>query len=160
MKINKSTRHSKIAGDFGEMLVLYWLSKYGFECAKVDHTGIDLIAANPNTKKRMGISVKSRTRSLGSENEFIKLPISDFGKIDFACKSFGDLIPHFAIVVDAGDTIRVFISSTSHVLELFPMRNSGSGWRMTPEDLSRYTKDSEVIFFEFESKHGRWWKSD
>jgi len=33
--------------DFGESLVLYWLSKHGFECAKVDHTGIDLIANNP-----------------------------------------------------------------------------------------------------------------
>jgi len=44
MDITKSSRHSKIAGDFGETLVLYWLSKYGFECASVDHTGIDLIA--------------------------------------------------------------------------------------------------------------------
>lgn len=30
MKITKSTRHAKITGDFGETLVLYWLSKYGF----------------------------------------------------------------------------------------------------------------------------------
>ena len=44
MKLNKCSRHSKIAGDFGETLILYWLSKYGFECALVDHTGIDIIA--------------------------------------------------------------------------------------------------------------------
>jgi hypothetical protein len=31
MEISKSTRHSKITGDFAEGLVLYWLSKYGFE---------------------------------------------------------------------------------------------------------------------------------
>jgi len=27
MKIDKSSRHSKIAGNFGETLFLYWLSK-------------------------------------------------------------------------------------------------------------------------------------
>ncbi len=31
----------------GEPLVLYWLSKYGLECALVDHTGIDIIVRNP-----------------------------------------------------------------------------------------------------------------
>ncbi len=35
--INKSTRHSKNTGDFAENLVLYILSKHGFECANVDH---------------------------------------------------------------------------------------------------------------------------
>ena len=45
--ISKSSRHSKITGNFAEHFVLYWLSKYGFECAYVDHVGIDLIANNP-----------------------------------------------------------------------------------------------------------------
>ena len=40
----KSSRHSKITGDFAEGFVLYLLSKRGFECARVDHMGIDLIA--------------------------------------------------------------------------------------------------------------------
>lgn len=53
MQINKSTRHTKITGDFGETVVLCWLSKYGFECAPVDHTGIDIIANNPHTKEVM-----------------------------------------------------------------------------------------------------------
>ena len=62
MDILKSSRHSRITGDFGEALVLYWLSKYGFECARIDHTGIDLIARNPHMHELMGISVKSRSR--------------------------------------------------------------------------------------------------
>lgn len=62
-KIAKRSRHSKITGDFAERLVLYWLSKYGFECAFVDHTGLDVIARNPHTGELMGISVKSRARS-------------------------------------------------------------------------------------------------
>lgn len=49
MDILKSSRHSKITGDYGEALVLYLLSKYGFECARVDHISIDLIASNSAT---------------------------------------------------------------------------------------------------------------
>jgi hypothetical protein len=67
--ISKSSRHSKITGNFAEHFVLYWLSKYGFECAYVDHVGIDLIANNPHTSERMGISVKARSRSEGTEND-------------------------------------------------------------------------------------------
>lgn len=61
VRISKSTRHAKITGDFGETLVLYWLSKYGFECAPVDHTGIDIIARNPHTQEVLGISVMRET---------------------------------------------------------------------------------------------------
>ncbi|MEK7654536.1 MAG: hypothetical protein AAB345_04675 [Patescibacteria group bacterium] len=43
MEIKKASRHQKITGDFGEALVLYWLSKHGFESLKVDHTGIDIM---------------------------------------------------------------------------------------------------------------------
>jgi hypothetical protein len=35
MEIKKSSRHSKITGDFAERPVLYWLSKCRFECAYV-----------------------------------------------------------------------------------------------------------------------------
>src|SRR5438093_533897 len=105
MKISRSTRHAKIAGDFGEMIVLYWLSKHGFECASVDHTGIDLIARNPNTSEVMGISVKSRTRTPGSEKEFVRIDKEDFVKVESACVAFG-CSPYFAVVVDADKLIR------------------------------------------------------
>jgi len=64
MKIEKGARDAKIAGDFGEAVVLYRLSKCEFECAFVDHTGIDIIARKPYMGKIVGISVKSRTRSM------------------------------------------------------------------------------------------------
>jgi hypothetical protein len=35
--ITKSTRHSKITGDFAELLVLYWLSRDAWECTRVVH---------------------------------------------------------------------------------------------------------------------------
>jgi Holliday junction resolvase-like predicted endonuclease len=157
VEIKKSTRHPKIAGDFGEVIVLYWLSKHGFECAKVDHTGIDLIANNPHTKEVMGISVKSRTRTAGQECTDVTIAAKDFEKIDAACKAFR-CSPYFAIVVDGQDTIRVFITSMSRVKYYFPPKPF-SGWKMTASYLARYADDPRVMAFEFAIKQGNWWKS-
>src|SRR4051812_33697813 len=83
-----STRHAKITGDFAENLVLYWLSKDRFECALVDHTGIDIIARNPHTNEVMGISVKSRCRSDGREEDYITVLNTEFDKVAATCKAF------------------------------------------------------------------------
>ena len=70
----KSSRHSKICGNFFENLVLYMLSRKGFETALVDHTGIDLIAKNPaNKRDYRGISVKGRTRNPGEPAGRVKI---------------------------------------------------------------------------------------
>jgi len=73
MDIQKGTCHQKIIGDFGEGVLLNWLSRSGFEVCLVDHTGLDVIAYHPVTKKRLGISVKSRIRDLGKENNSVNL---------------------------------------------------------------------------------------
>jgi len=156
MKINKSTRHAKITGDFAEALVLYWLSKYGFECALVDHTGIDIIARNPHTEELMGISVKSRCRTEGSETTDVSLPNKNFDKVDAACQAFG-CVPYFAVVVDAGCYIRGFIFSKDHLLAFFPRGTTRSSWKMRQKDLERYAQDPEIKTFEFETKTTRWW---
>src|SRR5271169_2824904 len=156
LPISKSSRHSKITGDFGEALVLYWLSKHGFECASVDHTGIDLIARNPRTKEIMGISVKSRSRNVGNESESMSIPKDNFEKAKLACDAFG-CVPYFAIVIDAGDSIKGFILSMSHLLELFPIGRSICSWKMTPKYLERYYKNAEVKIFEFQTKTKTWW---
>lgn len=156
MKINKSTRHAKIAGDFGEALVLYWLSKYGFECAFVDHTGIDIIARNPHTPEIMGISVKTRTRSEGTESVSVSIPTEDFDKAEAACKSFGCL-PYFAIIVDAGDTVRGFILSMAHILQLFPKGKMTSEWKMSKPHLDKYAHDQQIRSFLFTTKTTNWW---
>jgi Holliday junction resolvase-like predicted endonuclease len=156
MKIKKSTRHAKIAGDFGEVLILYWLSKYGFECASVDHTGIDIIARNPHTQEIMGVSVKSRTRTEGAEEEYVSIPNENFAKAEAACKAFGCL-PYFAIVVDAGDTVRGFLLPMSHLLELFPKGKTAAGWKMSPQYLEKYSKDNQIKTFVFTTKTMNWW---
>lgn len=156
MKINKSTRHAKITGDFGESLILYWLSKYGFECALVDHTGIDIIARNPHTQELMGISVKSRSRTADSETKYVRIPNENFGKADAACQAFG-CVPYFAVVVDAGSCIRGFLVPMAHLLELYPKGKTTSGWKMGQEDLARYAQDPKIKSFVFETKTTHWW---
>ena len=111
--MRKSSRHSKITGDFGEALVLYWLSKRGFECASVDHTGIDLIARRPDSDERLGISVKSRSRNEGTETTGINLLRKEDDKIRAACEAFG-CIPYVAVVADLGSVVLAFLLSLDH----------------------------------------------
>jgi len=119
MTMQKSTRHSKITGDFGEALILYWLSKHGFECARVDHTGIDIIATVPKSEERWGISVKCRSRAAGTENEYLGVPAADFAKAQKACKAFG-CVPYFGVVVDMGSKVLAFILSMKHFRAIAP----------------------------------------
>ncbi len=157
IKISKSTRHSKITGEFAEGLVLYWLSKHGFECARVDHTGMDLIARNPRNKELMGISVKTSSRNRGTEGTVVRIDRDNIRKLTDACKSFG-CVPYFAIVVDAGNAIRCFIVTLPYLVTRSG-KTKGLYWGMRPKDLKHYLIDQEVIAFEFESKTVRWWPS-
>jgi Holliday junction resolvase len=155
VEIKKSTRHSKITGDFAEGLILYWLSKHGFECARVDHTGVDLIARNPHTNELMGISVKSRSRNVGTERTTVRIGRDNLEKLSDACKSFG-CKPYFAVVVDAGPSIRCFIVTMAYLIALGPTRKH-LYWDMNPKRLESYKASKKVIMFEFESKTIRWW---
>ena len=157
MEIVKSPRHSKITGDFAERLVLYWLSKYGFECAFVDHVGLDIIARNPHTKEVMGISVKSRSRRTGTESTSLSIPNDNLSKLDAACKAFA-CQPYFAIVVDAAESILVFILSRSHLVKLCPPGVKVISWKMTEKCIAQYEADSQVMTFRFTAKTGNWWK--
>lgn len=156
MKITKSTRHAKITGDFGEALILYWLSKYGFECALVDHTGIDIIARNPHTGDVMGISVKSRSRREGLEANYVTIPNTHLNRVHAACKAFG-CVPYFAIVIDAGKVIRGFILPMRRLLEIFPRGKNATGWKMRKTDLKKYAADPQIMAFKFSTATSRWW---
>jgi len=157
MHIDRSSRHALISGNFGEALVLYWLSKHGFECARVDHIGIDILAKNPHTKELMGISVKCRTRPKGKEKESVTIRESDLTNIEKACVAFG-CKPYFAIVVDAAYVTRVFITSKESFLKLAPKKRN-CYWGMNDASLKRYTGDKMVMTFMLEAKATRWWET-
>jgi len=160
MEVVKSSRHSKITGDFAEHLVLYWLSKYGFECARVDHTGIDLIARNPHTNEVMGISVKGRSRTKGTAGTYVSIPRDeprgDFSKVQSACEAF-NCVPYFAIVVDQGDEIFIFILSMEKLRTMFPPGEAVSAWKMTKTWIDKYTADPEIQVVQFKYNTLRWW---
>jgi hypothetical protein len=156
MNIQKSSRHSKITGDFAESRGFYLLLKDGFECARVDHTGIDIIARNPNTNELMGISVKSRCRNKGRDEESLSISSDNFTKLKAACEAF-DCNPYFAFVVDAENLLRVFIVSMPKLLTIFPPTDWASYWKMSKTFLESYEMDPEIIMFELKSQIIHWW---
>jgi hypothetical protein len=159
MKVNieKSSRHSKITGDFAEAFILYFLSKHGFECANIDHIGIDIIAKNRITRELIGISVKSRSRTEGKEKDYISIPNDNLLKINRACRAF-NCIPYFAFVVDLKNKMRVFIISKRHLLKLFPKGKSVISWKMSEYWLAFYDQDEKIIKIDFDYNILTWWK--
>lgn len=108
--IEKSSRHARIAGDFGEAFLLYWLSRSGYEVCRVDHTGIDLLVYHSRTRHRLGISVKCRTRLPGSEAEGVSVTAAELPRIRASCKAYA-AEPFLGIVVDRSDAIEAHLVS-------------------------------------------------
>ena len=152
----KSTRHSKITGDFGESLILYYLSLSGFECARVDHTGIDLIARLPKSEHPLGISVKTRSRLPGTERTSLNLYKADFPKIEKACDAFG-CIPYVGLVFDTPQSIHVYVLSLSHLRELVPGGSKVVAWPMSAQRIAAYAHDPEIKSMEWRRAESTWW---
>jgi hypothetical protein len=154
--MDKSTRHSKITGDFAETLVLYWLSKYGYECARVDHTGIDLIACSKDGSERMGISVKARSRYDGTEQESINLSPDGFDKARQSCRSFG-CVPFYAILVDSVGGIRCFLLPLDHLEKIATGKGDGVRyWPMGESFLNDCRDEPKIRWFELRPVGSSW----
>jgi len=162
--IEKSSRHQKIIGNLGEQLVCNWLSRSGFEVSIVDHTGIDVIAYNPRTKERLGITVKSRTRNPGKEKTSVNLfsyrkGKNDRQKVIDACKAFG-CEPWIAVYVETTDCADLFLTS----LENYDSEYRGSkenvidNWKMGPKHLEAYDKDDKVMHLYLKLEGKNWFK--
>lgn len=155
MKFEKSTRHAKITGDFGEAAVLYYLSVSGFECARVDHTGIDLIARSATQSRPWGISVKARSRSPGTENTALNLYKKDFPKLEAACEAFG-CIPYVGLVFDSSDFLRMYVLPLARLRDLVPGGAKVSAWPMSASKVATYAKDPEIMSIEWKRIASRW----
>ena len=161
MDIAKSTRHQKIIGGFGEQVICNWLSRSGFEVATVDHTGIDIIAYDPRSRQRLGLTVKSRTRSLGAENSSVNVFSYQNGKDDrskvlAACRAFG-CEPWIAVYVEATDRADVFMTSLANYDAKY--RRTGRAiddWKMGPKHRESYALDSAVKHIGIVFDGGNW----
>lgn len=162
--IEKSSRHQKIIGNLGEHLVCNWLSRSGFEVSIVDHTGIDVIAYNPRSKKRLGIMVKSRTRNPSKEKTSVNLfsyrkDKNDRQKVIDACKAFG-CEPWIAVYVETTEYADLFLTS----LKNYDSKCRGSkkrvidNWKMRPKHLKAYDKDDNVMHLHLRLEGKNWFK--
>ncbi|HUU12039.1 MAG TPA: hypothetical protein VM431_16060 [Phycisphaerae bacterium] len=150
--ITKSSRHQKIIGDFGEQMVMNWLSRSGYEVVRVDHTGIDVIAYEPRSGRRLGISVKSRTRMSGTDNSAVSL-FSYGGKKDAekrqhllkACRAFG-CEPWIAVYVECESKADLYLTRLQH----YDMNYRREGrkvevWAMSSKARQQYACDGAVM---------------
>jgi hypothetical protein len=150
MKVSKSSNHRKITGNYGEYLTLYLLSRYGFECAHVDHTGIDIIARHPHSSLRMGISVKSRSRNPGTEKTGIIINAKDFTLAKKACRAFGCEL-YFSIVVDRGKALNVFLLPEKRLKKIGRTKTGRAYWPMHQKAMLRYEKDPLIARCDMQS---------
>ena len=152
MALEKNSRHQHIIGKFGEYLLCNWLSRTKFEVSIVDHTGLDVIAYNPKTKQRMGITVKSRTRNIGRETTQVNLLSYREGKNDRqklldACEAFG-CEPWIAVYVETSQFTELFLTSLSHYDKKYRLAEGRAldTWKMSPKYKAKYKKDKDVKY--------------
>jgi len=150
MGIEKSTRHQYIIGKFGEYLLVNWLSRSGFEVSLVDHTGLDVIAYNPKTNQRLGISVKSRTRNIGKETTSVNLLSYRNGKNDReklikACETFA-AVPWIAVYVETAEYSDLYLVSLEHYDRFYRGRvdRAVDTWSMSAKWLQKCSEDEDV----------------
>lgn len=157
--MKKSTRHSKIIGEFGEHLVCDALSKSNFEVVRVDHTGLDIIAYDKTNKKRLGISVKSRTRDEGTVNESVNVFSHQRGgddrkKLLVACEYF-ECEPWVAVYSENEDGADLYLIS----LVTFDKYHGGKvveQWKVSNKMRKQYLEDPEVKHLNFKLDTSRW----
>lgn len=160
--IEKSSKHSKIIGNLGEHLICNWLSRSGFEVALVDHTGIDIIAYNPKNQRRLGITVKSRTRSKGTETTSVNLfrqnkRNPDKEKVEKACKAFG-CEPWIGVYVETTDYADLFLTSLENFEDKYCISREKKliTWKMKQKDVEAYRKDSEIMHLHIGFSSEKW----
>ena len=119
------------------------------EVTVVDHTGIDIIAYNPSTRRRLGITVKSRTRKIGTEDSSVNVfsyqrENNDRQKVLTACEAFA-CEPWLAIYVEATDQADIYLTSLSNYDANY--RREGKAiddWKMGPKHQQTYASDPLV----------------
>ena len=159
-EIDKSSRHSKIIGNYGETLICNWLSRSGFEVVIVDHTGIDIIGYNPKTNKRIGITVKARTRPAHRENSAVHIlrkENKDEQKVLLACKAFS-CEPWIAIYVETKNYGELYLTSLGHFNSRYnrPKSRRIASWNMNKKTTDLYSKDKKVKHIKFSFQYTNW----
>jgi hypothetical protein len=122
----------------------------------VHHNAIAIIARNPKTKERLGISVKSGSATMGTDCERVSISDRELGKVKTACTAL-KCVPYIALLIEQKKEIWIFFTTLSHLLEIQPYGTANVDWNMTEADLMRYLADPEIMALELNHKVWRWW---
>jgi len=158
--IQRTSNQRKIVGNFGEYLVCSWLSRSGFEVCIIDHSGMDIIAYNPRTGERLGITVKTRLRVPGTEKGSVYLfreKKKDRQKLFDACEAFG-CDPWVGVYVECAADADLFLTSLKNYDSRYRPRQkrAAHGWGMTDKDRRAYATDSNVRHIGIEFNAENW----
>lgn len=130
------------------MLLAYLLSRIGWEVVVVDHIGIDLMAARGG--KRIGISVKCRSRDESRNEASINLPRKNIEHTRAACQTFG-FEPYHAFVCDRETKgVVVYLAPEAVALEVCGANNPARAmpsWPMKAADETVYRDRRDVDWF-------------
>ncbi|KAA9007277.1 hypothetical protein F4V43_01975 [Paenibacillus spiritus] len=155
----KSARHSKVTGDYGEYLVLYYLSREGFSVAHVDQIGLDIVGRNNATNELIGISVKTRS---GKQPSFLVSKDLEKEKknIEYASNIFG-CKPYYAFVMDYIDErnnqkMIIYIVKAERVYSSQKSDTLGLSWSMSKKKMKEYRIDSSIIKIEINHEIINW----
>jgi Holliday junction resolvase-like predicted endonuclease len=160
MDINKSSRHQEIVGKFGEQIVANWLSRSGWEVVLVNHTGIDIIAYHRKVGKRIGITVKSRTKIPRLDTDSVNIferKNKDREKLQAACEYFA-CDPWIAIYYEKKESADLFLTSLANYDRKYcgKRRRAIDAWKMTKKYPQLYASDPEVCHIHFDFKGNHW----
>jgi hypothetical protein len=162
MEIVKSSRHGKVIRSFGENIICNWLPRSGFEVIIADHTGLDIIAYNPSVGKRLGITVKSRTRITRLEGSPVNIfsyqkRKNDRQKLLDACQAFA-CEPWIAIYVETSETAYIYLTSLNNYDEKYRSKtdNQIDTWKMGKKYKEMYQQDPEVKHIRIEFQEITW----
>ena len=121
---------------------------------------MDVIAYNPLTKRRLGITVKSRTRIFGTEKENIflfKRIKKDREKLVDACEAF-QCEPWIAVYTECDKDADLFLTSLANYEAKYKKKEiKTNAWEMTQKYRSAYEKDSEVRHIRITFEANNWW---
>ena len=160
----RGERHSKITGDFGEHFLLYFLSKFSHETALIDYTGIDILATNKSDEKRMGISVKSRSRKKGKHSlDGCTVKGNEYAKIIRSCNYF-NCEPWICFLIDRPNEnndigyIYLFLIPLDVLIKIYPrfQKKQEFTFSMTKKKIEEYQSNPNIYKMKFEYTDKDW----
>ncbi|MGY3839586.1 hypothetical protein ACWNPK_20995 [Bacillus atrophaeus] len=139
----KSSRHTDIAGKFGEQMILFYLSSKGFECVKFDYVGIDIFARSEEGDN-WGISVKFK--SLDDGKPSIGITQKALESAEKACEKL-EFKPFIATVFERGTDLIVFFCPVEIFKNIAKKSQMKYRLDLREESWKRYKSNPHLQFF-------------